>query len=69
MNAIRFRKAIERLDLSQVRAGKLVGRDGRTGQRWVVDGPSPEAAIIFQMLIDGTVTTADIERARERAGK
>ncbi len=69
MDGARFRRAIERLDLSQVRAGELVGRDGRTGQRWVVTGPPPEAAIIFQLLLDGTVALDDVEAARRRAGR
>src|SRR5258708_22562063 len=64
-----YRNAIERLSLSRVRAGELVGRDGRTGQRWAADGPPPEVAIIFQLLLDGKVTVDDVDAARKRAGK
>jgi hypothetical protein len=67
MKPTKYRKAIERLGLSQVRAGELVGRDGRTGQRWATTGPPPEVAIIFQLLIEGKVALADVEAARERA--
>jgi hypothetical protein len=38
-------------------------------QRWVVTGPPPEAAIIFQLLLDGKVTIADVEAARDRASR
>jgi len=65
-----YRKAIKRLCLSQVRAGELVGRDGRTGQRWATTGPvPPEVAIIFQLLLEGKVTLADVEAARERINR
>jgi hypothetical protein len=69
MDATKFRKAIERLGLSQVRAAELVGRDGRTARRWVAGGPPPEAAIIFQMLLDGKITLDDVDAARKRASK
>jgi hypothetical protein len=41
----------------------------RSSQRWVVTGPPPEAAIIFQLLLDGKVTIADVEAARDRASR
>ncbi len=66
MKPATYRKAIKRLGLSQVRAGKLVGRDGRTGQRWAATGPPPEVAIIFELLLSGKVTVPDVEAARER---
>ncbi len=67
MKPATYRKSIARLGLSQLRAGALVGRSGRSSQRWVVTGPPPEAAIVFQLLLDGAVTVADVEAARERA--
>jgi hypothetical protein len=67
MKPTTYRKAIKRLGLSQVRASELVGRDGRTGQRWATTGPPPEIATIFQLLLDGKVALADVEAARERA--
>jgi hypothetical protein len=69
MKPATYRKAIARLGLSQLGAGKLVGRSGRSSQRWVVTGPPPEAAIVFQLLLDGKVTIADVEAARERVNR
>ena len=69
MKPATYRKAIARLGLSQLGAGKIVGRSGRSSQRWVVIGPPPEAAIIFQLLLDGKVTIADVEAARDRASR
>jgi hypothetical protein len=69
MKPATYRKAIARLGLSQLGAGKIVGRSGRSSQRWVVTGPPPEAAIIFQLLLDGKVTIADVEAARDRASR
>ncbi len=54
------------IGLSQVRAGELVGRDGRTSQRWAADGVPPEASIIFQLLLDGKITVDDVDAARKR---
>jgi hypothetical protein len=47
--------------------GALVGRSGRSSQRWVVTGPPPEAAIVFQLLLDGKVTYVVITDAGRRA--
>ena len=69
MKSTTYRNAIERLGLSRVRAGELVGRDGRTSQRWAADAVPPEAAIIFQLLLDGKITVDDVDAARKRAGK
>ncbi len=69
MKPTTYRKAIKRLELSQVRASELVGRDGRTGQRWATTGPPPEVALIFQLLLDGKVTVEDVAAARERASR
>jgi hypothetical protein len=69
MTPATYSKAIKRLRLSQLAAGKLVGRSGRSSQRWVVTGPPPEAALVFQLLLDGKVTIADVEAARDRAGR
>ena len=69
MNRTKFRKALSQLDLSQARAGELVGRDARTARRWAATGLPPEAAIVFQLLLDGKITMADVEDARERANR
>ncbi len=67
MDATGFRRAIERLGLTQAGAAALVGRSPRASRRWAADGPPPEAAVVLQLLLDGTVTVDDVARARERA--
>lgn len=65
MTAKQFRSAIERLDLSQVGAARLVGADPRTGRRWALDErPVPECvAILLRLLLKGKITIEDVESA------
>jgi len=72
MTPNQFRAALDRLDLSQVGAARLVGADPRTGRRWALgERPVPECvAIILRLLVAGKITMADIEgTARERGGR
>ena len=61
------RKALDHLNLTQVGAAELLGHNPRTARRWVVGGPPPGVAIILQLMLDGKITAADVEAARERA--
>jgi hypothetical protein len=69
MDSIAFRKAIERLGLTQAGAAALVGRSPRASRRWAAGEVPPAEAIVLQLLLDGTVTMADVDRARERASR
>jgi hypothetical protein len=61
------RKALDRLNLSQVGAAELLGHNARTARRWIVSGPPPGVAIILQLMLDGKITADDVAKARERA--
>ena len=66
MTPNQFRTAIDRLDLSQVGAGRLVGADPRTARRWALgERPVPDCvAILLRLLVAGKITVADVEQAR-----
>jgi hypothetical protein len=65
MTANQFRAAIDRLDLSQVGAARLVGADPRTGRRWALgERPVPECvAILLRLLLAKKITVNDVEDA------
>lgn len=49
MDKEEYRAAIERLGLSQVKAGRLLGVDGRTSQKWALGEraiPPPVARLL-----------------------
>lgn len=52
MNAEQYRKAIERLDLSQVKAGSFLGVDPRTSRRLALDEvPIPKSVSMLLRLM------------------
>lgn len=67
MTPTEYRDHIARLGLSQVRAGRLLGRDARTSRRWALGQSNipPEAAIILRLLVAGKLTIAQVEAARD----
>ncbi len=67
MTPTQFRAALDRLGLSQARAAALVGADPRTARRWALGERSPPecVAILLRLMLDGTITQADIERVRK----
>ena len=66
MTPEQFRSIIADLNLTQEGAGKLLGRTGRTGQTWAAKGPSPEAAIVFELLRRGRISVRDVKSAGDR---
>ena len=67
MTADEFRTALARLQLGQQEAGRLFGcKHPRTVQRYALDERNvpPTLAILLQLLLDGTITIADVERGR-----
>jgi len=50
MTPAEFRAAITKLGLSQEEAGRLLGRSGRTGQRWAT-GKSPIPHTVALLLV------------------
>jgi DNA-binding transcriptional regulator YiaG len=71
MTPNQYRKAIEQLGLSQVRAARLLGVDPRTSRRWALEERSipKHAAILLRLLLAGKITMADIEAARQDSEK
>jgi hypothetical protein len=67
MTAKQFQAAIDRLDLSQVRAAKLFGADPRTARRWALgERDVPECvAIVLRLLLAGKITVEDVEAVQK----
>lgn len=67
MTANQFRTAIDRLDLSQVGAARLVGADPRTARHWASGDRSvpPCVAILLRLLVAGKITIEDVEAAKK----
>lgn len=63
MTPKQYRTAIERLGLSQVRAGELFGSAGRSGQNWAAKGPPEPVAILLRLMLAGKITEADVRNA------
>lgn len=61
-----LKSALSALQLSQVDAAKLLGKNGRTMRRWVKDGiqNDPASAIMLKLLVKGAVTVQDIENLK-----
>ena len=61
-----LKRALERLEVSQLGAGRLLGVDGRTVRAWIADAARiPESvAILVQLLAAGKIAIADIEAAK-----
>jgi len=65
MTPNQFRAAIDRLDLSQVGAARLVGADPRTARHWAAGDRSVPAcvAILLRLMLAGKITAADVQAA------
>jgi DNA-binding transcriptional regulator YiaG len=63
-----FKRAIKRLNVSQLGAGRLLGVDGRTIRAWIADDSRiPNAvAILIRLAIAGKITLQDIEAVADR---
>lgn len=70
MTGEELRAVLTKLGLSQLAAGKLLVKNGRTIRRWVQDGinDDPVAAVLLRLLAAGKVTVADVERAKLEEG-
>ncbi len=66
MSPTQYKAALAKLGLSQEMAGVLFGKAPRTGQSWAIgESAVPEpVAILLRLLLDGTITIEDVERAR-----
>ncbi len=69
MTARQFKLALDKLGLSQMGAGRMLGIDGRTVRRYVADGspgargiPEPLAKLL-RLAVAGKVSVEDIEEA------
>jgi hypothetical protein len=52
MNGAEYRKAIARLDLTQVEAARFLGVDDTTSRRWIADRyPVPRPVVILLRLM------------------
>jgi hypothetical protein len=64
MTAKQYRTAIQKLDLSQVRAAELFGASGRSGQNWAYKGPPEPVAILIRLMLAGKISADDIAAIR-----
>jgi hypothetical protein len=67
MNAKQYRQALERIGLTQLAAGDLLGVGARTSRRWALDEariPTP-VAILLRLLLKKRITLKDVEAAVE----
>jgi transcriptional regulator with XRE-family HTH domain len=66
VNRNQFRAALKELGLSQLKAGRLLGSSGRSARRWAGGHAAvPEsAAMLLRLLMDRTITIADLERVK-----
>ena len=66
MTGKELKRALERLEVSQLGAGRLLGVDGRTVRAWIADAARiPESvAILVRLLAARKIAIADIEAAK-----
>lgn len=69
MTPAQIQTALNQLGLTQQQGAKLFGHNDRTMRRWIAgDVAVPHGvAILLQMLIDGTITVADVQHTAEKA--
>lgn len=63
MNSKQYRDALDKLGMSQVAAGRLLGVGARTSRRWALDEariPDP-VAILLLLLLKKRIRVRDIE--------
>jgi DNA-binding transcriptional regulator YiaG len=63
MTANQYRRAIEKLGLSQMAAAKHLGVAGRTSQNWALgfSAVHPCAERLLRLLLEGKITLNDLE--------
>ena len=63
MTPAEFKSALAALGLSQMRAARILGIDGRSIRRYVKGerGISESTAILLRLAVDGIITVSDIE--------
>jgi len=68
MTPDQIQAALNELGLTQQQAAKLFRHNERTMRRWIAGdvGISQGIAILLQMLVDGTITVADVQRTAEK---
>lgn len=68
MTKNQFRAALDKLELSQLAAAKLLDADARTVRRWALGerGIPPSVAILLRLMLAGKVTAEDIDGAKRR---
>jgi len=63
-----IKAALASLNLTQQQGARLFRHNERTIRRWIAGdvGVPQGIAILLQMLVDGIVTVADVQRAAEK---
>jgi DNA-binding transcriptional regulator YiaG len=64
VTANQYRAALAKLELSQVRAARVLGVNEATSRRWARFGVTGTAEILLRLLADGIIKIQDIETAR-----
>lgn len=64
MTANQFRAALDRLDLTQVGAARLLGVNDTTVRRWARHGVEGTAVILLRLLLAKKISIADVEKAQ-----
>jgi hypothetical protein len=65
VNADQFRKALSRLDLSQIGAARLFGIAPKTVRNWARQGVPGTAPILLRLMLAGLVSRKWVELARD----
>lgn len=67
MTANQFRAALDRLELTQTSAAKILDANDRTVRRWASDERSVpvQVGILLRLMVSGKITPADVESAHE----
>lgn len=60
MTGEQYKKAIERLGLTQVEAGKWLGVSGRTGQNYASKGPPEVVAMLLRLMLKQGLMPEDV---------
>lgn len=60
MTGEQYKKAIERLGLTQVEAGKWLGVSGRTGQNYASKGPPEAVAMLLRLMLKQGLMPEDV---------
>jgi DNA-binding transcriptional regulator YdaS (Cro superfamily) len=63
-----LKRALERLNVSQLGAGRILGVDGRTVRAWISESTRipGSVAIVVRLALSGKVSLADIEAAADK---